>query len=327
MKKTIITLLLFSCVFFYSQQGYVGIGIAKPQVTLDVVGKPTDTTYKDGIIAPRLTGAQLRAKTYTTAQTGAFVYITEADPSPNEQTQNVNSSGYYYFDGSKWIPFLGESLPNYNYNTGFNSSILGYVPEAVSVSPALLSAVNLAGTTLTNIEKKKCVQWSIANGGNDHWYCLYESSNTDGLRWTEAFEASRLTKGYLPTILSQREMDFINTNLRNDSSIVGNDDSIWIGYHQSNKTSIDYDSDPAEYFYTWITGERSSMNWLQTPNTTAYHFFDSGEPTEGSQNATAILPKSLSPEGKWYDQENDAFSGTGIYSRINYRKIIVEYNN
>lgn len=103
MKKTIFTLSLLSGLYCYSQEGNVGINTASPQATLDIVGRPTDTTYRDGIIAPRLTGAELKAKTYTTAQTGAMVYVTAADPLPSGQTVNVTSTGYYYFNGTSWI--------------------------------------------------------------------------------------------------------------------------------------------------------------------------------------------------------------------------------
>ena len=40
----------------------VGVGTADPKATLDVTGKPTDVNVVDGIIPPRITGDQLRAK-------------------------------------------------------------------------------------------------------------------------------------------------------------------------------------------------------------------------------------------------------------------------
>lgn len=82
--------------------GQVGINTPTPQATLDVVGVPTSTSKLDGIIAPRLTGDQLRTKIYTAAQTGALVYVTVPDSAPSGQTINVNSVGYYYFDGTIW---------------------------------------------------------------------------------------------------------------------------------------------------------------------------------------------------------------------------------
>lgn len=84
----------------YSQ---VGINTTTPQSTLDVTGIPSDASKLDGILAPRITGVQLRSKTYTNSQQGALVYVSTADTAPAGQTINVISSGYYFFNGTVWI--------------------------------------------------------------------------------------------------------------------------------------------------------------------------------------------------------------------------------
>ena len=105
MKKHLIILVsLFSSVYLFSQ---VGINTQSPQATLDVVASPADNTKTDGIIAPRLTGAELKAKDvlYTEAQKGAIIYATSASASAGvtgEKTRNIDSEGFYYFDGSVW---------------------------------------------------------------------------------------------------------------------------------------------------------------------------------------------------------------------------------
>ncbi|AZA84154.1 hypothetical protein C1637_16835 [Chryseobacterium lactis] len=108
MKKILLLGLVAHFGFAFSQ---IGINTPTPNATLDVVGKPSTTTAMDGIIPPRITGTQLKAKTYTTAQTGAFVYVTAADASPSGQTVDVTSSGYYYFDGTlnKWVTLSSTS--------------------------------------------------------------------------------------------------------------------------------------------------------------------------------------------------------------------------
>ncbi|PXW16267.1 hypothetical protein C8D70_104205 [Chryseobacterium sp. CBTAP 102] len=104
MKKNLTVLNILFCSMLFSQ---VGINTNTPKSTLDVVGKPSDPSIFDGIIAPRITGADLKTKTYTAQQTGALVYVTAADPSPSGQTVDVVSLGYYYFNGdvtiNKWI--------------------------------------------------------------------------------------------------------------------------------------------------------------------------------------------------------------------------------
>ncbi|MBN9283429.1 MULTISPECIES: hypothetical protein [unclassified Flavobacterium] len=82
----------------------VGINTAAPKATLDVVGKPDAATSADGVIAPRMTGDQLKAKdaVYLAEQTGALVYVTEAVNTPSVKTARVDKPGYYLFNGVTW---------------------------------------------------------------------------------------------------------------------------------------------------------------------------------------------------------------------------------
>lgn len=111
MKKTLMIVGMLSMAFSYGQEGRVGINTENPNATLEVSGVPTNTSVLDGIIAPKITGDQLKAKTYTTDQTGALVYVTEGASTANQvgQTVNVSGAGYYYFDGSVWQTFKGGS--------------------------------------------------------------------------------------------------------------------------------------------------------------------------------------------------------------------------
>ena len=110
MKKIILSAGLLVSAIAYSQTGNVGINTPDPKATLDVAGSPTITTKLDGVIAPRITGEQLRLKTYTTDQTGAIVYVTEAAIAPlDNQVIKVSASGYYYFDGNIWQTMAGSS--------------------------------------------------------------------------------------------------------------------------------------------------------------------------------------------------------------------------
>lgn len=99
MKKGITLLTIVFSQIICSQ---VGIGTPAPKATLDVVGSPSDASVLDGVIPPRITGDELRAKTYTTNQTGAIVYVTAPDSAPEGQTIKVKTTGYYFFTGSEW---------------------------------------------------------------------------------------------------------------------------------------------------------------------------------------------------------------------------------
>jgi hypothetical protein len=112
MKKLI--LIMTMIVMSLSSFAQVGIGTTSPASTLDVTGVPGTASSLDGIIAPRLTGAELRSKSYTAAQTAAMVYVTLADPIPAGQTVNVSAVGYYYFNGTVWIEASGATLTGGN---------------------------------------------------------------------------------------------------------------------------------------------------------------------------------------------------------------------
>ncbi|WP_131450851.1 hypothetical protein [Chryseobacterium sp. FH1] len=85
----------------------VGINTENPYATLDVNSSASDPTKTDGIIAPKLTGNELKAKDalYTSQLQGAIIYATSATNPTTTKTINVTQEGYYYFDGTKWVRF------------------------------------------------------------------------------------------------------------------------------------------------------------------------------------------------------------------------------
>lgn len=90
--------------FFMGQN--VGIQTTTPQLTLEVTGQATDATIVDGLIAPRLSLAELNAKAglYGSNQAGVIVYINNIAGATVTSTTLINSIGYYYFDGTIWRP-------------------------------------------------------------------------------------------------------------------------------------------------------------------------------------------------------------------------------
>jgi len=89
--------------------------LTPPKATLDVVAGKTDGSTSEGIIAPRLDRAALNnaeaAGKYTTDLEGAIVYVTDAATgNQTGQAINVDSKGYYYFNGSVWVHFVGSNV-------------------------------------------------------------------------------------------------------------------------------------------------------------------------------------------------------------------------
>lgn len=106
-KTAMIGIFALSVSTFYAQ---VGINNSDPKATLEVTAKTTNGTRPEGIIAPRLTGDQLKLADgqYTSAQTGTIVYVSSAVNVSSAKTININSPGYYYFDGSIWQKFTDK---------------------------------------------------------------------------------------------------------------------------------------------------------------------------------------------------------------------------
>jgi alpha-tubulin suppressor-like RCC1 family protein len=94
------------------------------------------------------------------------------------------------------------------------------------------------------------VKWDAGLGGNGHWY--KGVVNTTGLNWTQADQIARGEGGYLATITSAAENDFV-FNLVNDPQFFsgngGNGSGPALGGVRTNSTS------PAGADWTWETGE------------------------------------------------------------------------
>ncbi|MCL1868428.1 MAG: hypothetical protein FWF72_05735 [Paludibacter sp.] len=97
-----------------SLNAQVGVNTETPAATFDVVAKKTDGSTAEGVIAPRLTGDQLKAgdSKYDNAQNGAIVFVTAPVGSASAKTANVTKAGYYYYDApnSVWVAIGGVSI-------------------------------------------------------------------------------------------------------------------------------------------------------------------------------------------------------------------------
>lgn len=99
------------CLCSLSIFGQVEINTQSPAATLDVTSRTTGTAtaVPEGLIAPRLTIADLNAKVsaYGAAQAGSMIYVTDAaNGIPAGQTANINAAGYYFFDGTGWLKVI-----------------------------------------------------------------------------------------------------------------------------------------------------------------------------------------------------------------------------
>lgn len=112
MRKSYILLGALATSMAFAQEGRVGINTENPNATLEVAGQPRNASVVDGIIAPRLLGWQLRDKSaaYGADQKGAIVYVDTPPNIKDGKVRNVDSEGYYYFDGSVWVKFNAGAI-------------------------------------------------------------------------------------------------------------------------------------------------------------------------------------------------------------------------
>jgi len=151
-----------------------------PQATLDVVATKTDGSTAEGIIAPRLTLANLNAAAasgvYGTAQTGTLVYVTLVDAATVAQTANIDEAGYYFFDGTLWRKFI-LSIPanTFIYDSGAPAagSCLGTTGQNSIYTDTLSTSATLGrqwicdGTTWQTYVAPPATAWYLANTTND----------------------------------------------------------------------------------------------------------------------------------------------------------------
>jgi len=157
MKKQLFLACIVGLPLLLSAQ--VGINTENPAATLDVVGKPATTTTIDGLLPPRLTGDQLKAKdaVYGSSQNGTIVYVTAAVGTSTTKTVNVTTPGYYYYNA-----------PN-NVWISFDSGGTGSALYATRNGTWSLATLGIAGTnwnkiSLTSTDTKTGVASLLNNG-------------------------------------------------------------------------------------------------------------------------------------------------------------------
>lgn len=144
MKKSCTILFLFISFFGYSQ---VGVGTVAPNSTLDIVAtNPTGaSTAVDGILIPRVD--RQRALGMTAITTSTMIYVNSiATGSATGKAININSIGFYYYDGAVWQKIATSANTNW----------------ALAGNAGTTAGTNFIGTT-------DGVDFRIKTSGNDRW--------------------------------------------------------------------------------------------------------------------------------------------------------------
>jgi len=153
MKKTVSLLATIASTFALAQ---VGINNTSPKATLDITARTSDGSKAEGLLAPRLTGDQIKAadSQYSDVHSGALVYATAAATSPEGKTANITDSGYYFFDGNIWQRVSTGSGNNVYTADGSldNNRTVNMPNKSLSFTPTgtqLINQFNVDGTTFS----------------------------------------------------------------------------------------------------------------------------------------------------------------------------------
>ncbi|WP_223609169.1 hypothetical protein [Chryseobacterium sp. OSA05B] len=109
MKINLFGLLLLPAVCF----GQVGINNTAPQGTLDITAKNATgtSTNADGVLIPRVD--RQRIQSMTGVQTSTMVYVNSVATGTQAGTAiNVDTVGYYYYNGTAWVKLISGSSNN-----------------------------------------------------------------------------------------------------------------------------------------------------------------------------------------------------------------------
>jgi len=228
-------------------------------------------------------------------------------------------------------------------------SILGYNPTGTHPASTGVLSPTVDGLTITN---RRCVQWTVASGGNGHWYCGFTSGNngtsgsspgTGGMNWATAYKVGKQWGGYLVTITSNNEYQFILDNIIEYDHGTYNEfnNNIWIGNNKAINRAFAVGTPspgiPIEFY--WITGEESKSLWSNA-TTVEQNFADNSsipnEPNNngGNEGCSHIWANGMSSgmnalKLKWNDAPctKTTFEPGGLTAETRaFNQLIIEFN-
>ncbi|MCL1932494.1 MAG: hypothetical protein FWF53_01580 [Candidatus Azobacteroides sp.] len=182
---------LTAAFFILPMNAQVTVGsLEPPKATLDVVAGESGNTTAPGIIAPRLTLAELNAKKdlYGDAQKGAVVYITDASDATfiAGYSDEIACEGFAYWNGTKWV---GNCVAARTFAavTTQPQAFTFYEKGTETIVPLVFGAGGSSAMTY---------QWYKITGSNIHVRIAVPCTDADGTGFnTASFTPTSVIKG------------------------------------------------------------------------------------------------------------------------------------
>lgn len=162
----------------------------------------------------------------------------------------------------------------------------------------------ISGLLLATSTNATPIQWAVAGGGNGHYY-EYVS---DSVNWNGALEQAASSsfagmQGYLATITSQEEQDFLQTNLPNLAWIAGSDE--WDPNTENDEGQWKWMAGPEQgqllTYFSWASGEPNNCcggeDYLQFHWASNGDWNDHGGPGNSNQTNGYLVEYSSADQG------------------------------
>lgn len=267
----------------------VGINTDDPKTTFDVSVKQdseneiSDNTENYGVSLPTLSRLELTQNTavYGNLQKGAMIYVNDVSAGTAiDQRLNINSIGYYYFDGSVWKNVQTKMSNTILASSIIDPNVLGYTPSSLATA-STAAEPTIVGKVVTKLA-------NIKYDGNGHTYAAYSTNNI--LTWYEAYNAAKSLGGYLATFTDDKEWEFVETNLIDPQSHF-NTYSGWIGFARFSWAAGSALVPNPEM--KWITGEKPFHDYTLGENNSVRksNWFASGEPNSNTAQGFVLFFK------------------------------------
>ena len=231
---------------------------ADPQSVLDL-----SSINNKGFLGPKVELYDIYdIETIDQPEKGLVVYNTTSLSINGTQVLN---SGYYTYDGTKWISFVSDASTTELDNPNFSVSTLGYYAGG-----KFSSAPNSFSYNGVTAYKSKCIYQEVGKQS----YCAYDikkDGNLEGIDWNTAFDMAKAIGGHLPVVNTSTEIEIIKNNFFHiDNQALSRYKSAWLGFR-----SFILPGETEQF--SWITGEVSTLDWQSGQSSNR---FEDGRPVE-----------------------------------------------